>query len=174
MLILDAGNQWQFSIKENIYRSNQWLNFPQVLLWGLSNFNSLTQIHAHVYDYVGVLYCSNYLLHKFFQCTFYTMNFGLIWDLYKSVRNPFENTEQRTRFIYLCSPIYFLGIFVYWGVHNYFNLQTFYELDPICGDFRFNLMMAPGNSIIQLLYNICAFTAVYIVGKALCRKGLNK
>jgi ABC-type sugar transport system permease subunit len=102
------------------------------------------------------------------------MNFGLIWDLYKSVRNPFENAENRTRLIYLFSPSYFLGIFVYWGIHNHFQLSTFYEKDPVCGDFRFNLMLSPGNSIIQALYNIFAFATVAIVGKALCRKGLNK
>lgn len=102
------------------------------------------------------------------------MNFGLIYDLYKSVRNPFENTEQRTRLIYLVSPLYFLGIFVYWGIHNYFDVATFYELDPICGDFRFDLMLSPGNSIVQVIYNIFAFATVFIVGKALCRKGLNK
>jgi hypothetical protein len=66
MLILDAGNQWQFSIQENIYRSDQFINIPQVLIWGLSTFKSLTNIHDNVYEYVAVLYCSNYLLHKFF------------------------------------------------------------------------------------------------------------
>ncbi len=102
------------------------------------------------------------------------MNFGLIWDLYNSVRNPFESIEQRTRMIYLFSPTYFLGIFVYWGIHYGFNMKTFYQDDPVCGDFRFDLMLSPGNSIVQTVYNILAFATVFIVGKSLCRKGLNK
>ena len=70
--------------------------------------------------------------------------------------------------------MYFIGILVYWVLHNLLNVQTFYENDPICGDFRFNLMFTPLNSIVQALYNIFAFATVFIVGKALCRKGLNK
>jgi hypothetical protein len=76
------------------------------------------------------------------------MNFGLIWDLYNSIRNPFESAEQRTRLIYLVSPTYFLGIFVYWKIHDALGIQTFYEEDPVCGDFRFDLMLSPGNIII--------------------------
>ena len=141
---------------------------------GYSEFKSLNEIYDKLYYIVANLYCSNFLLHKFFQSTFYTINFGLVWDLYKSVRNPFESIEQRIRIIFLLSPSYFLAIFVYWYFHELIGLKTFYEEDPICGDFRFDLMLAPGTSIVQVLYNVIAFAVVYLVGLSLCRKGLNK
>ena len=108
-----------------------------------------------------------------FKYTFISINFGITWDLYKSVRSPFDSNNTRHELIMLAAPTMFVAFWFYWLFHELFNIKTENE-DPVCGDLRFDLMLAPGETVIQLLYAIYTLYVLFIVIKGLCKKGLNK
>ena len=85
--------------------------------------------------------CLNYI--------FYALNFGLAWDLIRTITNPFESVEMRQKMIFIMSPIIFFGIFpIYWLTHWLLGLKTLGEENPVCGDIRFDLMTRPGESVV--------------------------
>ena len=119
------------------------INIPNVSLLGLTIFKWKPWILSNQYYISGIVYCSNAIFSRLFRYTFITLNYGITWDLYKSVRNPFDSYNTRHDLILLFSPTMFLLSWIYWFFHWLFNMKTDAE-DPICGDLRFDLMFAPG------------------------------
>ena len=100
-------------------RAKQLINIPNISILGLSLFKSPDWVKNHEYYLSGILYCSNAMISRFFKYTFISLNFGMTWDLYKSVRSPFDSTTTRHDLIMLFSPSMFLAFFVYWFCHHY-------------------------------------------------------
>ena len=73
----------------------------------------------------------------------------------------------------LASPSMFVAFWFYWLIHYIGQFKTEKE-DPVCGDLRFDLMLAPGETVVQILYAISTLYVLVIVVKGLCKKGLNK
>ena len=71
------------------------------------------------------------------------------------------------------APLLFFIIFIEWYVHSVWGLETVGE-DPLCGDFRFNYMLDPGEMLIEALYIFSTIYVLFIVCKGLSKKGLNK
>jgi len=44
----------------------------------------------------------------------------------------------------------------------------------MCGEYRFNIMYAPGDIVVHMLFIMYALYAIYKVARGLLRKGLNK
>jgi len=121
----------------------------------------------------SVLYCSNTMIENFLQYTFYGINFGLAYDLIKTIKNPFLSANQRYKTIIICSPLFFLLLFPYWLVHYSFGMETLHQARPVCGEKLFNYMTRPGEAVLMLVYHIYAAYAVTIAFRGLMRKGLN-
>lgn len=117
MLIIDACNFFQFDLAQDIIRARENLNFPNTSIFSTSLFFSKDSINKYQNFFTGILYCSNAIFSRLFKYTFITINFGITWDLYKSVRSPFDSTNSRHEKIMLFSPLMFVGMFVYWGIH---------------------------------------------------------
>jgi hypothetical protein len=173
LMIVDSGNFLQFDLNQDIWRSDELIDFPNVPLLGYSFGWSKDKIIEKTYDILAILYCSNDITVRLFSYTFYSLNFGLTWDLLNSFRNPFDSTESRYKAILLMSPTIFILFLVYWGVHEILNIKTIGQT-PVCGEFRFGLMLAPGDIVVRISFCIYALYAIYHSGKGLLRKGLNK
>ena len=93
--------------------------------------------------------------------------------MYNSVRNPFESTNSREDKIKYAAPLLFFIIFIEWSFHSITGMKTVGE-DPLCGEFRFNYMLDPGEILIETLYLVSTLYVLWIVFKGLSKKGLNK
>lgn len=51
------------------------------------------------------LYCSNFVTAKVLQFMFFGFNFGIAWDMVKSMTNPFDSIEVRYKTILILSGI---------------------------------------------------------------------
>lgn len=122
MMIVDSGNFLQFDLAQDIWRSNELINVPNVPMFGFSLFQTPRQVIDETYYILSWLYCTNTLTQKLFQYTFYCINFGLAWDLLNSIRNPFESTDTRYKTILLVSPLLFFTLFIYWGFYKLLNI----------------------------------------------------
>ena len=49
----------------------------------------------HKYKIASTLFCSNQMLQDYENYIFYALNFGLAWDLIRTITNPFESVESR-------------------------------------------------------------------------------
>ena len=122
----------------------------------------------------SVLYCSNTMLEDFLQYTFYGINFGLAYDLIKTIKNPFLSANQRYKTILLLSPLPFLLLFPYWLGHYLLGMKTLQQENPLCGEKLFNYFTRPGEAVLMLVYHIYAAYAVTVAFRGLMRKGLNQ
>lgn len=174
LMIIDSGNFFQFDLAQDIWRSNEYIDFPNVPILSYSLFQNKEWLENNTYSVLGVLYCSNSITTKLFQYTFYSVNFGLTWDLINSIKNPFDSTESRYKTILITAPTIFLLSFVYWFLHYLFEIKTLFQLNPRCGSFRFEYMFAPGEIAVELSFSLYALYAIFISANGLCRKGLNK
>ena len=134
-------------------------------------------INPEVFKYkiAGILFCSNQMIQNCENYVFYALNFGLAWDLIRTITNPFESVDSRQKKIFLFSPmIYFVMFPIYWFGHWLLGLKTIGEENAVCGDIRFDLMTRPGEAVVQVTYFIFIFYACLKVGFSILRKGLNK
>ena len=121
MLLIDCANFFQFDLATEIMRGKEWVNFPNISIFGMSFLQSKTDIITNRFYYLSILYCSNNLTAKFFSYTFKAINFGITWDLYNSVRNPFDSTNSRHEKIMIFAPFLFFVIFIEWFFHYWID-----------------------------------------------------
>jgi hypothetical protein len=130
--------------------------------------------NVYRYKIAGILFCSNTMIYDCASYIFYAINFGLAWDLIRTITNPFESVEARQKLIYLFSPVIFFFIFpIYIYIHWALDMETIGEKNPVCGDVRFDLMTRPGEAVVQITYFITIMYACLLVGMGILRKGLN-
>ena len=55
-----------------------------------------------------MLFKSGMMTYEFLTFTYLGINFGLIYDLYRTIANPFENAEARTKKILMFAPSLFI------------------------------------------------------------------
>jgi ABC-type arginine transport system permease subunit len=90
-----------------------------------------------------------------------------------SFKNPFNSEDSRYKSILAFTPVIFILFLVYWGVHSLLRMNTLKE-EPICGEFRFDLMLAPGEIILHIAFSIYALFSIIVAARGLLRKGLNQ
>ena len=173
MMIVDSGNFLQFDLAQDIYRSNEYIDIPNVPMLGYYVFLPTQYIIENKYQILAILYCSNQQTQAIFFNTFYSINFGLAWDLINSVRDPFESNSGRYNKILLFSPFLFFLQMGYWITHLIFNITVLGEPDPSCGTYRYILMLAPLIVTIEITFTLYAIYAIILSGKGLLRKGQN-
>ena len=68
LMIIDAGNFLQFNLAQDIWRSNEIIDFPNVPILGYTLFQSETWIKSkeNTYSMLSLLYCTNSLTTKLF------------------------------------------------------------------------------------------------------------
>lgn len=185
MLILDSANYLQFQQAEHVcsehpdYDSfHEYIPYPFIFAWSLLKTTYTTNdgiaYYQQKYRSASVLYCSNNMLENFLQYTFYGINFGLAYDLIKTIKNPFLSANQRYKIIILVSPLFFLLLFPYWLIHIVFDMETLHQAKPLCGDRLFSYFTRPGEAALMLVYHLYAAYAVTVAFRGLMRKGLNQ
>jgi len=120
------------------------------------------------------LYCTNSITKKLFQYIFYTIKFGLAWDLINSIKNPFDSTDTRYKKILISIPILLIVIFLSWNILKLMKIPSIFLNNKKCGDYGFDYMLAPIELLLLVFYCIYTFWAICIAAKGLLRKGLNK
>ena len=127
----------------------------------------------------GVFLALSRFTEEFCYYTMFGINFGIVYDLFQTVSNPFQSTSTRISFIKWMCPTIFLLLQIYNQVYIFNpNVNTRGKIGPIedmsYGDQRYVLEQLPFQMIIVGTYMIVsAFTCIYAV-IALSRKGINR
>ena len=98
-LIIDATGSMQFGSYHSVcneynFGLYKWVTpiFQYIKLFAWS-----VDYDPEIYKYkiASILFCSNQILQDCENYIFYALNFGLAWDLIRTITNPFESVESR-------------------------------------------------------------------------------
>ena len=103
VLIIDATGTIQFGSNASASVSSEYNHFDIHKWWETSIFENIKlfawsiNYDPEIYKYkiASILFCSNQMLQDCLNYMFYALNFGLAWDLIRTITNPFENVESR-------------------------------------------------------------------------------
>ena len=103
---------------------------------------------------------------------------GIIWDLYRTISNPFMTSASKHRKIILFCPIFFIAITIINILVTFTNLYPdFGVIGPReqvhYGGCRFNLYIVPFDAILVVIQVMFSFTVSIYAIIALTRKGVN-
>ena len=99
VLIIDAAGSSQFGRYHNVCSTYDL--FPYI--WSYHSFGYIELLaktlnydpQIYRYKIASILFCSNQMLQDCENYMFYALNFGLAWDLIRTITNPFESVESR-------------------------------------------------------------------------------
>lgn len=60
-------------------------------------------LDAQKFEILQIMFCSNFIVQKLFLFVYYGFNFGIAWDLTKSMSNPFDSVKERYKTILMIS-----------------------------------------------------------------------
>lgn len=128
------------------------------------------------YETLQILYCSNFIFSRTFHFVYYGFNIGIVWDMIKSMQNPFDSVEVRYKTIIgigiACCPIAFASFFIFFLIFKELSNKSGHEY--VCGEYVFELMFEPIEVIFISIFIAYSIWAFIIIAGGLVRKGLNK
>ena len=110
----------------------------------------------------------------FFDYNFYGFNVMLTYDLLRTVRNPFESIEVRSKRMYYFVPMFYLLFFPYWVLYVATGASVLGEDNPSCGDYSWIMMSRPFEAALQCFYFCFALIVCFFATIILLRKGMNE
>ena len=154
---------------------NHWTSFKGNLLkWSVPNY-IITQKDPEWIQ--GMLFASNQMLYELFYLLLIGINFGIIWDFYRTIYNPFESTARRHRIIMKVSPILFIGLqlfnsFFIWR-HRIYGMQKKY-IGPLnymyYRDKRYNFQQLPIEGTLMLTLIFCSIASCIYAYRSLLNR----
>ena len=97
--------------------------------------------------------------------------FGLTWDLFRTIRDPYQSTRYRQKLIFISASLLTLTCFAIIFITHVLRID---HKNEFCGSTMMYFMLIPIMGILSVTFLIFMLISVIFACKGLVRKGLNK